>query len=220
MTKLPRWCVRGLATMALVAAAGGASAADLGFYVVIDGTANSADTPVSRFQSQIAAFWEWPVETVTNVRLDSKQKRYAMTVGYQLGTYFAIEGTYFDFGKYTYDYSINTATVEDPVEHPGRLTMKPRGPSVSAVGLLPLGDYFSLDGHVGFLFIDNKYRISIDDERYSFSQSKTGLYYGAGFAWWITGQVALRVGYNEFKRGVFEGDTSQYTVGIRYSYGY
>jgi opacity protein-like surface antigen len=54
----------------------------------------------------------------------------------------------------------------------------------------------------------------------SFSQSKTGLYYGAGFAWWVTGQVALRVGYNKFERGVFEGDTSQYTVGIRYSYGY
>ncbi len=220
MTKLSGWCMRGLATMALVAAAGGASAADLGFYVVVDGTSTSVDTPVSRFQSQIALFWDVPVESVASVRLDDKAKRYSMTVGYQLGSYFAVEGTYIDFGKYTYDYVILTGDAQAPVEHPGKLTMKPRGPTVSAVGLLPLGDYFSLDGHAGFLFIDNKYKLSVDNERVSFSQSKTGIYYGAGFAWWVTGQVALRVGYNKFERGVFEGDTSQYTLGIRYSYGY
>jgi opacity protein-like surface antigen len=217
MNKLSHWCVRGLAPLALACLAGGASAADLGFYVVIDGTSTSADTPASEFKSQIAIFVGAPDDSVSTVRLDSKEKRYSMTVGYQLGSYFAVEGTYVDFGKFTYDYMV---TDSGSVEHPGRLSMKTKGPTVAAVGLLPLGDYFSLDGHAGFSFLDNKYKISLDTDRVSFSQSKTGLYYGAGFAWWVTGQVALRVGYNKFERGVFEGDTSQYTVGIRYSYGY
>jgi opacity protein-like surface antigen len=217
MNKLFHWCVRGLATMAFACVAGGASAADLGFYVVIDGTATKAETTASEFESWIAAYVVAPDNVVSTARLDSKEKRYSMTVGYQLGTYFAIEGTYVDFGKYTYDY---IATDPGNVEHSGRLSIKTKGPTVSAVGLLPLGDYFSLDGHLGFSFLDNKVRISLDSDSLGFSQSKTGLYYGAGFAWWVTGQVALRVGYNKFERGVFEADTSQYTVGIRYSYGY
>ncbi len=217
MKKLSGWCARGLAAMALLAAAGGASAADLGFYVVVDGTATSADIPASYFQNQIALFIDAPDEAVSTARLDTKAKRYSMTVGYQLGSYFAVEGTYIDFGKFTYDYIVAD---EGNAEHSGRLTMKPKGPTVAAVGLLPLGDYFSLDAHAGFSFVDNKYKITLDNERVSFSLSKTGLYYGAGFAWWVTGQVALRAGYNKFERGVFEQDTSQYTLGIRYSYGY
>jgi opacity protein-like surface antigen len=217
MKKLSAWCVRGLTTTLLLAATGAASAADLGFYVVVDGTSNKAHIPASYFQSQIAIFLDQPVESVATTRVDVRAKRYSMTVGYQLGTYFAVEGTYYDFGKYAYDY---IAYDDGGGEHFGRLSIKPRGPSVSAVGLLPLGDYFSLDGHAGFLFIDNKYKISLDEDRVGFSLSKTGLYYGAGLAWWVTGQVALRVGYNRFERGVFEQETSQYTVGIRYSYGY
>ena len=43
---------------------------------------------------------------------------------------------------------------------------------------------------------------------------------GAGAAWWITGQVALRLGYNRYTKAVFSEDVNEYTVGIRYSYGY
>ncbi len=86
-------------------------------------------------------------------------------------------------------------TAELSTSKNGRLKIKPGGPTVSAVGLLPLGEYFSLDGHAGFFFVDNKYDLSLGTESLSISDSKTSIYLGAGAAWWITGQVALRLGY-------------------------
>lgn len=220
MNKLTGWCVRGLAMLMLGGATAGVSAADLGFYVVADGAVTKADFPASDFHPWIELLTGSAEGSITDVRVNTSTKRFAMTVGYQLGTYFALEGTYLDMGKFTYDYIATDSDGATPVNHTGRFTLKPKGPTFSAVGLFPLGDYFSVDAHAGFSFLDSKNKLTYDSQALSYSESKTGIYYGAGFAWWITGQVALRAGYNRFERGVFEKQTSQYTLGLRYSYGY
>lgn len=227
MKKLSR-CANGLATLLLLYASSNASAADLGFYVIVDGAANTVDVSPEGFAAGLTSFWQQvdagPV--VTGVGQDTKSKGYNFTVGYQLGTYFAIEGSYIvDFGKITYDHSVTFQSQGGPYDSHMSITTK--GPMVSAVGLLPLGDYFSLDAHAGFFFIDNKYKINLSDpadgtvlQKFPVSESRTRLYYGAGVAWWITGQVALRLGYNRYTKAVFSEDVNEYTVGLRYSYGY
>lgn len=233
MKKLSDWRPRSLAVAALLlCVAGGASAADLGFYLVIDRAANTAkvsatDLNIATTDTLYALYGApQPVDT----RVDMKANGYTFTVGYQLGSYFAIEGSYIQFGKIGYDYTFEGAG-SDGSDVPGRWKIKARGPTVAAVGLLPLGPYFSLDAHAGFLFLENKHKFSIQgDDAAVFSDNKMALYYGAGAAWWITGQVALRLGYNLYHRAIvyqgpfdkslFKRDASQYSIGIRYSYGY
>jgi opacity protein-like surface antigen len=232
MKKMPRWYPPGLVALVLLCAIGSASAADLGFYVVLDGAANSADVRVSDFNNATlntlyVASGGGVTDPPTDVSRDTKGRGYNITVGYQLGSYFAVEGSYVRLGKLVYDYSYPGVQ--------GSWKIKTQGPTVSAVGLLPLGPYFSVDAHAGFFFLDNKHYVVYDDNDVSdyvggLSDSKTSLYYGAGFAWWITGQVALRIGYNNFhqavrykaffERSLFQRDITQYTLGIRYSYGY
>jgi opacity protein-like surface antigen len=228
MMKRSGWLVRSLVALAPLCAAERASTADLGFYIVMDGTSNTVDISMADFNyatwntvGVLAGIEDQPID----VGLDMKSKNYNITVGYQLGSYFAIEGSYVDFGKLTYDFTYPGGT-----NLQGRWKVKSRGPTVAAVGLLPLGPYFSLDARAGFVFLDNKHDISINGDGVGFSDSKTSLYYGAGAAWWITGQVALRLGYNNLHRAIkyqgifdqsfFKRDATQYTLGIRYSYGY
>jgi opacity protein-like surface antigen len=239
MKKLSEWCPRSVLVLALLCAAGSASAADLGFYVVMDGTTNSADVRLSDFNN---ATWNTlyalssggVADPPTDVGKDTKVRGYNITVGYQLGSYFAIEGSYVSLGGLIYDYRY-PGQGDDGSDLQGRWKIKTQGPTVSAVGLLPLGPYFSADAHAGFFFLDNKHDLvydgtSVGDYVGGLSDSKTSLYYGAGVAWWITGQVALRAGYNSFRKAIryrsifesslFQRDVTQYTLGIRYSYGY
>src|SRR5262245_26146241 len=89
MKKQPGWCTRALAAL-LLGAAGGASAADLGFYVVLDGAATSADVSATDFNDAISIRLER--SGVLNAARDTSAKGYNITVGYQLGSYFAVEG--------------------------------------------------------------------------------------------------------------------------------
>ncbi|MEJ0100036.1 MAG: hypothetical protein WDO12_09930 [Pseudomonadota bacterium] len=135
-------------------------------------------------------------------------------MGYQLGSYFAVVGTYLLTGSASYHYT-GLSSLED-----GRYKGKLGGLTTSAVGLLPLGEYFSLDGHAGFVFVDNKYDLSLGGSSLSGSDTKTSIYLGTGVAWWMTGQVAVRFGFNWFRRALFDEDVTQFTLGLRYSYGY
>jgi opacity protein-like surface antigen len=228
MKQGPGWCTHGLAAWALLCAAGGASAADLGFYVVLDSAATSANVSMEDFH--YATYNNFYPSEPMDFAKDTKARGYNITVGYQLGSYFAIEGSYVQAGKFTYDFLFAGAGVGG-ADIAGRWKLKPVGPTVAAVGLLPLGPYFSADAHAGFFFVENKHNFYREGEDVgSISDSKTAPYYGAGVAWWITGQVALRLGFNEyykaikyrgpFESSLFKRNATQYTLGLRYSYGY
>jgi len=234
MKKQPGWCSWSLAAL-LLGAGGSARAADLGFYVVLDGASTSADLSLVDFNEAAALLVDRPA--VLGVTKDTKAKGYNITVGYQLGSYFAIEGNYIQGAKFTYDFLMEGegAGGGDAV---GRWRIKPVGPTVAAVGLLPLGPYFSVDAHAGFFFIENKHKVTLNngssDEELKLSDTKTAPFVGAGISWWITGQVALRLGFNEYHKAIkfrwydregftttlFKRNATQYTLGLRYSYGY
>jgi opacity protein-like surface antigen len=231
MDMQPGWCKRALAAVLLLGAAGGASAADLGFYVVLDGANTSTSVAMEDFNYAIQnlAYPSVPLD----VAKDTSAKGYNITVGYQLGSYFAIEGSYVQAGKFTYDFLLE-GEGESGADAVGRWRIKPVGPTVAAVGLLPLGPYFSLDAHAGFFFVESKHKITVNrgggEVGEKLSDAKTALFAGAGFSWWITGQVALRLGFNEYYKAIkyrgyfveslFQSNATQYTLGLRYSYGY
>lgn len=231
MDKQPDWCTRALAAILLLGAAGGTSAADLGFYVVLDGATTSTGVTMQDFNYAVFNL-AYPSEPLDSAR-DNKSNGYNITVGYQLGSYFAIEGSYIQAGKFTYDFLLPGEGTGggDAV---GRWKIKPVGPTVAAVGLLPLGPYFSLDAHAGFFFVENKHRITVNrgsgEVGEKLSDAKTAPFVGGGFSWWITGQVALRLGFNEYHKAIkyrgyfteslFKRNATQYTLGLRYSYGY
>jgi hypothetical protein len=233
MNKQPGWCVRALVALGLLSGAGGACAADLGFYVVLDGATNSAGVSLSDFN--YATFNTFSALGGVNdepfsVGRDTRSRGYGVTVGYQLGSYFAIEGSYVQLGKFTYDF-LYLGQGSGGGDAEGRWKIKPVGPTVAAVGLLPLGPYFSLDGHAGFFFVENKHDLYFRGENVlSISDAKTAPFFGGGFSWWVTGQVALRLGFNEYYKAIkyrgyftealFKRNATQYTLGLRYSYGY
>lgn len=233
MNKLRGCRRRALVALGLLCAAGGASAADLGFYVVLDGAANSTDVSFADFNratfNTIAQLGGGLDEPFNDAR-DTSSRGYDITVGYQLGSYFAIEGSYVGLGKFSYDYRyLGQGGGGGDVQ--GSWEIKPSGPTVAAVGLLPLGPYFSVDAHAGFFFVENKHSLYYAGEKVlTASDSRTAPYFGAGVAWWITGQVALRLGFNEyykaikyrwyFEESLFKRNATQYTLGLRYSYGY
>jgi hypothetical protein len=62
MNKQPGWCSRSLAALLLLGAAGGARAADLGFYVVLDGASTTADFSLADFNEAAALLVDRPAE--------------------------------------------------------------------------------------------------------------------------------------------------------------
>jgi hypothetical protein len=231
MNKQAGWRARALAALLLLGAAGGTCAADLGFYVVVEGASTSADFSLADFNEATTLLLDPSV--VLGVAKDTKARGYNFTVGYQLGSYFAIQGSYIRAGTFTYDFLLEGegAGGGDAV---GRWRIRPVGPTVAAVGLLPLGPYFSVDARAGFFFIENKHKITLNngntEQELKLSDAKTAPFAGAGISWWVTGQVALRLGFDEYYKAIkyrgysteslFKRNARQYTLGLRYSYGY
>jgi len=87
--------------------------------------------------------------TTTAMRNDNYDLGYKLFGGYQFGRYFALEGGYFDLGKFGFD-----ATTTPAGTLSGR--MKVRGLFTDAIGILPFTSKFSAFGRVGVNYADVK----------------------------------------------------------------
>ena len=81
----------------------------------------------------------------SSVKGGSNQVR--LQLGYKVNPNFALEGGYIDFGKAKYSSSYSVAGTPDTATG----TVKAGGLDIAALGILPLGDSFSLFGKAGLV---------------------------------------------------------------------
>ncbi len=121
----------------------------------------------------------------TEKRTDTGFKLYG---GYQFNNNWAIEGQYVSLGAYSAN------TTKQVINE--RVKIKASGMSVAAVGLLPLGESFSLLGKAGVM-LKTVESVAMDDlkRRREIKSTKTNVLLGIGAEFKITPQLALRAEY-------------------------
>jgi len=100
--------------------------------------------------------------------------------GYALNEILAVEGGYVSFGK---------------MDGPFASSVEPTGFEVAAVGNFPINSQFSLFGKVGLLAWDTKETNTFGNSN---STTDTDVFYGAGGQYEISGNLAVRAGWERY----------------------
>ena len=201
----------------LMAAAGQAAAADAGGYIGFGVGQSRAALDANDVNSSLAAAGFGAVTTVEDT--DFGFKFYG---GYQFNRNFAIEAGYTDFGKFT-----SHSVIISGGSGTGDGEWKAYSLDVSALGILPVGDRFSLFGRAGLSFwnLDFTFTAMGPGGVGVASQSESGVspLLGIGAKFDVTPQLALRA---EIERHFSVGDSNTtgesdidlFTVGLQYRF--
>lgn len=181
-----------LALLALLAATAATPALAGDFYVV--GALGRSDFDIRK--SDIDAALNSAGATGISSSFDSYDTAYKVHLGYQFTPYFALEGGYVDLGKA--DYSASFAGGN------GHGDVKATGPTIAALGIVPINDWLSLFGKVGV--IDAKVEASVSatgpggSASTSSSSTRTRANWGVGGTYHVTRQLGIRVEYEQFNK--------------------
>lgn len=178
----------------------------------------------------IAIFNSIGLDAVINSStIDDSDTGYGFGGGYQHNDHFAVEFAYVDLGSL--EYSAFT-TVTDGVEVADAelgLESSATGPVVSMLGILPIGDRFSLFGRVGLSFMSAKgtARIAIDgtSERARQTSQKSDPVFGAGVEFSLGKHAAIRLAWDRYLDVGTEDvtgdvDSDLITLGLRFGVGW
>jgi OmpA-OmpF porin, OOP family len=134
--------------------------------------------------------------------LDDSDTGYGLVVGYQLNDHFAFEFAYVDLGSVDYQ---ATATVSDGVVQGDAelaLESSAHGPVLAALGILPIGERFSVFGRVGLSLLnaEGTARIALEgiSERASQSSQKSDPVLGVGAEFNLSKHFAIRLAWNRY----------------------
>jgi OOP family OmpA-OmpF porin len=134
--------------------------------------------------------------TTTGFSSDDTDRGFKLFAGYQFSSYFAVEGGYFDLGTHGY-----TATTAPAGTLTGEIDL--RGINVDAVGLMPLGERFSLLGRIGANYAEADTRFSgsgaVTPLASDSSNKDINLKLGVGGQWDFSRNVAMRLEYERFR---------------------
>lgn len=128
-------------------------------------------------------------------------------LGYRVNRHLAIEGTYINWGEA----SIRNATFGGlPTSGRGELTSM----GAAIVGLLPVGERFSLFGKVGMLLSEVEVQVNVAGFPGSGTQDETEIHYGFGAMYNVTRNFALR---GEWERAD-DAKATMISIGIQYKF--
>lgn len=158
-----RMLASALATVLMCAAAGAQAE---GWYSSLTGGVDSVDLSKNMLDTAFTAQMTAPVtaraRTLTGYTssFDDSSSVWGLNVGYQWGKFVAVEVGYVNLGKALYRGSFtssdgNTATVDPTYGFSARFVNS--GPTLAAVGILPLGDRFEVHGRGGILFSKSRF---------------------------------------------------------------
>ena len=157
--------------------------------------------------------------TTSSFSDDDRDIGYKLFAGYQMNRYFALEGGYFDLGKF----SFNATTVPA-----GTLngSLKLRGANIDLVGMLPITEKFSAFARVGANYADVKDSFSgsgaVLVRNPNPSKKETNVKYGLGlqyafnYNWAMRGEVE-RYRINDAVGN--KGDIDLVSLGLIYRFG-
>jgi OOP family OmpA-OmpF porin len=190
-------------------AATSAQAADTGFYVGGSlGQSKINDFEGSDFDAELLATLGLPSSTSTD-DTDTGWKAFA---GYRIMKYLAVEGAYTDFGEFTANSTLALGTVNTTIEADAW--------TVSALGILPLGDQFSLFARLGVNFWNADISAvgtgSGGVATESGSEDGTDMVYGVGAAYSFNQNLSVR---GEWERYDFDdGDVDLWSAGLSWNF--
>ena len=177
------------------------SVAATGWYAGAGGGRSSFDGNEADIESTIAT------ETYTLTRFDDDGTGWKVFAGRQFTENLAVELAYTDLGKFSFDADINPGTFGAGTEH---AEVKPKCWSLSAVGILPVGNNFSLLGKAGVCRWNDHYRgyESVGGMEYEYEPSSTGtdLTFGLGAKYDFTDNLGVRAEWERFNN-IVHGDT-------------
>lgn len=154
----------------------------------------------------------------TGVTSDDRDAGWKAFVGYRFNRHLAIEGALVHIGEFAVRSRVTTpipafgTTVTHDVD--SKVKVRSSLPVVSALGILPLGDRFSLYGRLGIHTLNASYSIL----NVSGSDDKAGLVYGFGADIDITHNVAVRAEWERYadvgRKHIGRSDADLLTLGV------
>ncbi len=209
-----------------------AEAAEPGWYFVgFGGESSASGLSVSEAEDRLAALFDSAgldvVDSTTTI--DDSDTGFGLAGGYQVNDHFALEVTYVDLGSVG---SRHAVTATDGVETSDAdvvLQSSADGAALSALGILPIGERFSVFARVGisFLSADGTARITVDGQtqRPSQSSQKTDPVFGVGAEYNLSKHFAVRLAWDRYTdigtddvTGSIDGDLI--SLGIRMGAGW
>jgi len=211
--------------------AASAQAAQPGWYVLGFGGETSASISQGQADDNLVAIFEtagFDVADITST-LDDSDTGFGLAGGYQVNDHFAFEFAYVDLGSVGYRATATVSDGTDEAEADVALESSASGPVLSALGILPVGDRFSVFGRVGFslLSADGTARITLAGvtDRLSQDSQKSDPVLGVGVEYSLGRYSAVRLGWDRyFDVGTDDVtgdvDADLYSLGFRLGVGW
>lgn len=224
-----RWAVSA-ALCASLGFAGTASAADEGWYVVgfagESGAQNIHQGAIDQNVIDIFGLAGLSVVDATST-LDDSDTAFGLAGGYQVNRNFAVELAYVDLGDVSYSASGTVTDGLDTFDAGVGLDQSASGPVLSLLGIVPIGERFSVFGRLGFalMSVDADAAFSLDGESASAGDStdRSNLVYGIGGEFSFNRRFGIRLGWDRYAEvgsddvGI-EVDIDMISLGLRFNF--
>ncbi|MDP1996603.1 MAG: OmpA family protein, partial [Gallionella sp.] len=220
-TKLARTSgTLGLAALAIIASPF-AVADDSGWYI----GANVGQSRAKIDDARITAQLQGTGLATTSIIDDNRDTGYKLFGGYRYNKNFAVEGGYFDLGRFGF----TSATVFTGTTTPaGTLTgnIKLKGVNLDAVGILPLTEKFSAFGRLGLNYAQARDNFTVTGSvtvpNPNPSKNDTNYKFGAGLQYDFTKSLGMRAEAERYRINDAvgnRGDVDMYSLGLVYRFG-
>lgn len=157
--------------------------------------------------------------TTTSISDREDDIGYKLFGGHQFNKYFALEGGYFDLGKFGF-----TATTVPLGTLDGNIKLK--GVNVDLIGILPITEKFSAFGRAGVIYAEAKDSFTgtgaVTVLNPNPSKRDTNYKFGLGLQYNFTGPLALRVEAERYRINDAvgnKGDIDLFSLGLIYRFG-
>src|ERR1035437_7747306 len=155
----------------------------------------------------------------TSITDDNRDTGYKLFGGYKINRNFAVEGGYFDLGRFGF-----TATTQPPGTLNGTIRLK--GLNLDAVGILPFTEKFSAFGRVGANYAEARDSFTgtglVNVLRPNPSKREANVKYGAGLQYDFTQSHGMRLEAERYRINDAvgnRGDIDLFSVGLVYRFG-
>jgi len=229
MMNASRWAVSA-ALCASLGFAGTASAADEGWYIVgFAGEAGAQNINQGDLDQNVADVFGSVGLTIVDATstLDDSDTGFGLAGGYQVNRNFAAELAYVDLGETSYAAN-GTATDGVGTFDAGLgIEQSASGPVFSILGIVPIGERFSVFGRLGLalMSVDADVSVSIDGESASDSAStdRSNMVYGIGGEFSFGERFGVRLGWDRYAEVgsddlAGEVDIDLISLGLRYNF--
>lgn len=161
--------------------------------------------------------------------LDDSDTGFGFGGGYQVNDHLAFEFGYVDLGSIDYRASSTVSDGVDQFAAEAVLGNSTDGAVVSVLGILPLGERFSVYGRAGLSLLnaDGTARITVDgqSQRASQSSQKSDLMFGVGAEYSLTRHFAIRLAWDRYldvgtQDVVGDTDADFFSLGVRMGVGW